>query len=148
MPWFQVNACVTALENGVTTVITNGLAQNAITEAVAGKKNGTMFCRTHRYEGPPVEEVASKCREICIEMETSFCQFEGRDAGRQLASLSNKERAAMVRHLAGLLVAHEQDIMDANRLDMQNAQTSGLLFQFRVSLKEVSLSLQVLILIC
>ncbi|PAV60543.1 hypothetical protein WR25_18124 [Diploscapter pachys] len=106
----KVNACVTALENGVTTVITNGLAQNAITEAVAGKKNGTMFCRTHRYEGPPVEEVASKCR----------------DAGRQLASLSNKERAAMVRHLAGLLVAHEQDIMDANRLDMQNAQTSGL----------------------
>lgn len=47
----------------------------------------------------------------------------------------------MVRHLAGLLVAHEQDIMDANRLDMQNAQTSGLLFQFRVSLKEVPLSL-------
>lgn len=35
---FQVTACVNALENGVTTVITNGLNQDAIKSAVAGKK--------------------------------------------------------------------------------------------------------------
>uniref|UniRef100_A0A0K0D679 Glutamate-5-semialdehyde dehydrogenase n=1 Tax=Angiostrongylus cantonensis TaxID=6313 RepID=A0A0K0D679_ANGCA len=98
------------LENGVTTVITNGLAQNAITDAVKGKKIGTMFCRTLRYEGPPVEEIAVKCR----------------DAGRQLASLSNADRASMVRYLAGLLVQKENDIMEANRLDISNAENSGL----------------------
>ena len=119
----QVQACVQALENGVTTVITNGLGQNAITEAVAGKKIGTMFCRTMSQEGPPAEELASKCT-FCFGFSKAICS--GRDAGRQLARLTNAERAAMVRHLAGLLVSREADIIEANRLDMNNAKTSGL----------------------
>ncbi|WKY16487.1 hypothetical protein Q1695_001271 [Nippostrongylus brasiliensis] len=115
----KVNACVTALENGVTTVITNGLAQNAITDAVKGKKIGTMFCRAHSYEGPPVDELASKCR----------------DAGRQLSALSNEERASMVRHLAHLLLQRENDIMEANRADLSLAQSSGLDHQLLNRLK-------------
>ncbi|KAK6051917.1 glutamate 5-kinase, partial [Cooperia oncophora] len=115
----KVNACVTALENGVTTVITNGLAQNAITDTVKGKKIGTVFCRTHSYEGPPVEEMASKCR----------------DAGRRLASLSNAERAAMVRHLAHLLLQRENDIMEANRMDLSQAQNNGIDIQLFNRLK-------------
>ncbi|GMT36286.1 hypothetical protein PFISCL1PPCAC_27583, partial [Pristionchus fissidentatus] len=106
----KVTACVNALENGVTTVITNGLNQDAIKSAVAGKKVGTMFARTHRYEGPPVDEIASKCR----------------DSGRLLSALSNKERAAIVRNMAGLLLSREQDIVEANRLDIKNASASGL----------------------
>ncbi|PIC19494.1 hypothetical protein B9Z55_025026 [Caenorhabditis nigoni] len=106
----KVTACVNALQNGVTTVITNGLAQDAITDAVAGKKIGTMFCHTKGYEGPPIEEVAEKCR----------------DAGRQLAALSNKERGAMVRHLAALLVDKQKYIIEANKTDLANAKSSGL----------------------
>ncbi|GMR61043.1 hypothetical protein PMAYCL1PPCAC_31238, partial [Pristionchus mayeri] len=115
----KVTACVNALENGVTTVITNGLNQDAIKSAVAGKKVGTMFARTHRYEGPPVDEIASKCR----------------DSGRLLSSLTNKERAAIVRNMAGLLLSREQDIVEANRLDIKNAQANGLEVQLLNRLK-------------
>lgn len=49
----------------------------------------------------------------------------GRDSGRLLSALTNKERAAIVRNMAGLLLSREQDIVEANRLDIKNAQASG-----------------------
>lgn len=75
-------------------------------------------------EGPPAEELASKCTTSSFS--SVIIIILGKDAGRQLSRLSNAERAAMVRHLAGLLVSREADIIEANRLDMNNAKTGGL----------------------
>jgi hypothetical protein len=57
---------VKALENGVATVITSGYGYNPITAIVAGKKLGTMFAKTLGYDGPPVEELASKSTHIVL----------------------------------------------------------------------------------
>ncbi|KAI1729848.1 amino acid kinase family domain-containing protein [Ditylenchus destructor] len=77
----KVSACVKALQNGVSTVITNGMENNAIT---------------------------------------------AKESGRLLQTLTNQERAKMVRHLADLLLARENDIIEANRLDMHNAKNSDV----------------------
>lgn len=51
---------MSALENGVATVICNGSTPNIIADVVQGKKLGTLFTLSHANDTVPVDIVASK----------------------------------------------------------------------------------------
>ena len=53
-----------------------------------------------------------------------------KESGRVLASLSNHERAEIVRHLAQRLLDRREEIQQANNADLIEAEKNGPLFTF------------------
>lgn len=105
----KVKAASWALERGVSVVICNGMEESAITRIISGKRVGTFFT-DHKNSSIPVENMADNARK----------------GGRILQSLSNDERADIVNRIANLLDTRQNDIIRANKLDIKEAEASGL----------------------
>ncbi|KAM6951850.1 delta-1-pyrroline-5-carboxylate synthase [Aplochiton taeniatus] len=110
----KVKAALWALQGGTSVVIANGtnpkLTGHVITDIVEGKKVGTFFSKV-KPAGPTVEQQTEMAR----------C------SGRALAALGPEQRGEIICRLADLLAEEEEEILAANRLDLDLAVSAGQL---------------------
>ncbi|XP_043992762.1 delta-1-pyrroline-5-carboxylate synthase-like isoform X2 [Gambusia affinis] len=104
----KVKAALWALQGGTSVVIANGtdpkVTGHVITDIVEGKKVGTFFSEV-KPAGPTVEQQTEMARH----------------AGRALASLLPEQRGEIICCLAELLIEKKDEILSANRKDMELA---------------------------
>ncbi|MBN3278449.1 P5CS synthase, partial [Polyodon spathula] len=121
----KVKSALWALQGGTSVVIANGtdpkVTGHVITDIVEGKKVGTFFSEV-KPAGPTVEQQAEMARS----------------GGRTLSSLLPQQRAEIICHLADLLTDQREDILAANKKDLEVAVSGGRLSQ--PLLKRLSLS--------
>ncbi|XP_039991969.1 delta-1-pyrroline-5-carboxylate synthase isoform X2 [Xiphias gladius] len=121
----KVKAALWALQGGTSVVIANGthpkVTGHVITDIVEGKKVGTFFSEI-KPAGPTVEQQTELAR----------------NSGRTLASLHPDQRSEIICHLAELLTERKEEILAANKMDMDLAVNAGHLPP--AMLKRLSLS--------
>ncbi|XP_078463632.1 delta-1-pyrroline-5-carboxylate synthase isoform X3 [Lampetra planeri] len=109
----KVKAALWALRGGTAVVIANGtnpkVTGHVITDILAGKRVGTFFTEV-KPEGMSVETQAKLARA----------------AGRELSTLQPEQRAEIVIRLAELLTERGDEILAANRVDLEAAASTGL----------------------
>uniref|UniRef100_A0A3B5LDG0 Delta-1-pyrroline-5-carboxylate synthase n=1 Tax=Xiphophorus couchianus TaxID=32473 RepID=A0A3B5LDG0_9TELE len=112
----KVKAALWALQGGTSVIIANGtdpkVTGHVITDIVEGKKIGTFFSEV-KPAGPTVEQQTEMARH----------------AGRALASLLPEQRGEIICCLAELLTEKKDEILSANRKDMELATATGRLSQ-------------------
>lgn len=107
----KVKAALWALQGGTSVVIANGthpkVTGHVITDIVEGKKVGTFFSEI-KPAGPSVEQQTELAR----------------NSGRTLASLHPDQRSEIICQLAELLTERKDEILAANKMDMELAVTT------------------------
>ncbi|KAM9837139.1 delta-1-pyrroline-5-carboxylate synthase [Aulostomus maculatus] len=121
----KVKAAIWALQGGTSVVIANGthpkVTGHVITDIVEGKKVGTFFSEI-KPAGPTVEQQTEMAR----------------NTGRTLVSLHPDQRSEIICRLAELLTERKDEILAANKTDLDLAASTGQLPS--AMLKRLSLS--------
>ncbi|XP_046636565.1 delta-1-pyrroline-5-carboxylate synthase-like isoform X2 [Daphnia pulicaria] len=98
----KVRSACWALEKGISVVICNGMAENAVRNIIAGRKLGTFFT-DYKNGGVSIESAAEHAR----------------DGGRQLQSLTGHQRSDIIQNLAEMLLERQPQILKANAEDLK-----------------------------
>ena len=107
----KVAAATWALQHNCSTVICNGQQENAILDTIGGKNIGTFFsfAKSEKAECVSKELMARKARE----------------GARRLQLLSSDERSAIIEDYARRLKVHQDEILQANSIDLKLAKENG-----------------------
>lgn len=105
----KVNSALWALDNATSVVICNGMKYNTIRKVIKGEKIGTFFTKA-MPDGQPTEILAKNAR----------------NGSRRLQSLAASDRADIINTIADSLMRRENDIMNANRRDLEAATREGI----------------------
>jgi len=105
----KVKSALWALERGTSVVICNGMEYNTIRKIYNGSRTGSFFTNAED-EGIPVEVMAQNARS----------------GSRKLQSLSPSERANVITNIADALVERKDEILTANRKDLEEARIAGV----------------------
>ncbi|XP_066856942.1 delta-1-pyrroline-5-carboxylate synthase-like isoform X3 [Anser cygnoides] len=112
VPAVRVKAALWALQGGTSVVIANGthpkISGHVITDIVEGKKVGTFFSEV-KPAGPPAEQQGERSRA----------------GGRTLAALQPEQRAEIDCRLADLLPDLREEILLANKKDLEEAENKA-----------------------
>uniref|UniRef100_A0A3Q3F989 Delta-1-pyrroline-5-carboxylate synthase n=1 Tax=Labrus bergylta TaxID=56723 RepID=A0A3Q3F989_9LABR len=116
----KVKAALWALQGGTSVVIASGthpkVTGHVITDIMEGKKVGTFFSEV-KPAGPTVEQQTEMARH----------------AGRTLASLHPEQRGEIICSLAELLTEKKEEILSANKRDLELAASSGRMSQAMIN---------------
>ena len=127
----KVNSAVEAVQGGVkAVVVANGTQIDVIEDVMAGKMVGTMFVKGSaaanvavgslsgsQDDGPPSGFVA---------MSPELMAKAAKEGSLSLQLLSQEERKDILIAMADELAARSSEIMDANLLDLKEAEQTGL----------------------
>merc|ERR1719435_544658 len=105
----KVKSALWALDNGTSVVICNGMKYRTIRKIIDGEKVGTFFARNN-VDGQPAEILAKNAR----------------NGSRTLSSLTPSDRADIISTIADLLLQKEDEILAANKRDLEAAQLEGI----------------------
>ncbi|CAF1373945.1 unnamed protein product [Rotaria sp. Silwood1] len=105
----KVKCASWALDHNVAVVISNGQIDKAILNMIDGKKIGTFFTNAPT-ETLPVDVQALKVR----------------DGSRLLQRLTAEQRKTIINKMASNLIEYSQDILEANKQDVEEAMKEGL----------------------
>ncbi|CAF4207683.1 unnamed protein product [Rotaria socialis] len=105
----KVKCASWALDHNVGVVISNGQNDKAILNIIDGKKIGTFFTNTPS-QALPVDVQAVKAR----------------DGGRVLQRLTTEQRKTIINKMASNLIQYSNDILQANKHDLEDASKEGL----------------------
>lgn len=140
----QLQSAVSAVEGGTPVVIANGTkGGEVILDVLRGRPVGTLVTSNgHSEIIEPAEQLAESGKHSSPDMSSGGHNIppSARRGSQALQALTSDQRASILSKLAALLVEREEDIIAANKRDLEAATELSAPLKSRLSLSSEKLA--------